>query len=217
MSATAADNPPVPARRIYARISLFGVSLLLAAFLSPYPDSPGSGKTAFLSMYSTLTGPPSIVIWKTGYSLTLYRGATPIKTYASVFGRGYADGDKAQEGDRRTPEGEFYICSMNHSKRFYKFMGLSYPGLKHAQAGLQNGLISLPEYYSIARAIQERRQPSWDTRLGGAIGIHGRLLLDTEQAPSLENWTDGCIALSNADVDELFSILSVGTPVTIIP
>ena len=53
---------------------------------------------------------------------------TPVKTYPAVFGRGYSDGDKRMTGDLRTPEGDFYICTMNPSKRFYKFMGLSYPG-----------------------------------------------------------------------------------------
>ena len=59
-----------------------------------------------------------------------------------MFGKGYGDGDKQRMGDRRTPEGDFYICTMNHSKRFYKFMGLSYPGLKHAEDGLRSGMIS---------------------------------------------------------------------------
>jgi murein L,D-transpeptidase YafK len=134
-----------------------------------------------------------------------------------VFGRGYADGDKERAGDRRTPEGEFYICSRNHSSRFYKFLGLSYPGLRHAGQGLRKGMITPGEYAGIAQAILEGRQPSWDTKLGGAVGIHGRMIEDPAAHAARQNWTDGCIALANADMDELFSLASIGMAVSIVP
>lgn len=71
----------------------------------------------------------------------------------------------------------------------------------------------------IKKAIDERQQPPWDTELGGAVGIHGRMLDDPvfPQALSRQNWTDGCIALNNSDVDEIYSVVSLGTPVTILP
>ncbi len=122
-------------------------------------------------------------------------------------------------GDRRTPEGEFYICTMNHSKLFYKFMGLSYPGLKHAEYGLRDNLITPAEYAMIKKANEERQPPPWGTRLGGAVGIHGRMF-SRAVAPLYSdemNWTDGCIALENSDVDEIYSIVTLGTPVTILP
>lgn len=206
--------------RIWRSISAvlrFTAALFCVAVLSPLPDSPANSATAMLAMLSSLDGPPSVVIWKSQYTLTLYKGSAPVKTYRAVFGKGYADGDKERYGDRRTPEGEFYICSMNTSKRFYKFMGLSYPGLKHADQGLRKGILSPSEHQAIQQAIAERRQPSWETRLGGAIGIHGRLVENAAAQQNRENWTDGCIALANVDVDELFSILAVGTPVTILP
>lgn len=207
--------------KAFWRYCSFFVRLAAAVFLvsviAPVPDAPGTTTAAFLSLFSSLPGEPAIVIWKSHYSLTLYKGDIPIKTYPAVFGRGFADGDKERSGDRRTPEGDFYICTMNHSKRFYKFMGLSYPGLKHAERGFRKGLISVKEYSEIQRAAQEGRQPPWETRLGGAVGIHGRLQGDRAALTAKDNWTDGCIALANADVDELFSIISVGTPVTILP
>ncbi len=192
-------------------------AVVLAAVLSPIPDAPGTNTAAFLSLLSLLPGETSIVIWKSHYSLTLYKGDLPVKTYPAVFGKGHPDGDKEKVGDKRTPEGDFYICTMNHSKRFYKFMGLSYPGIKHAERGLRRGLISPREYNEIELANREGRQPPWETRLGGAIGIHGRLQNDRIALTTRENWTDGCIALANADVDELFSIVALGTPVTILP
>lgn len=197
-------------------VRLAAATFLLAG-LSPLPDSPGANTAAFQALLSSLRGDPSIVIWKSHYSLTLYKGDIPVKTYAAVFGKGHPNGDKEKAGDKRTPEGDFYICTMNHSKRFYKFMGLSYPGLKHAERGLRHGLISVREYSEIERASNEGRQPPWETKLGGAIGIHGRLQDDRLALKTRENWTDGCIALANADVDELFSIISLGTQVTILP
>jgi len=195
----------------------FLTALFLVSVLSPLPDTPGTPSRELLAMLSRMEGATSLVVWKSQYSVTLFKGSSPVKTYWAVFGKGYGDGDKERTGDKRTPEGDFYVCSMNHSKRFYKFLGLSYPGLKHAAQGLQQGVITPREYQEIESAHRERRQPTWDTRLGGAIGIHGRMLEDPVVWANRQNWTDGCIALTNTDMDELFDIVSLGTPVTILP
>jgi murein L,D-transpeptidase YafK len=193
-------------------------ALLLLSCLSPLPETP-AGKTArFAAFLSSIAGQLRLVIWKSRYTVTLYKGETPVKTYRAVFGRGYLDGDKRMQGDRRTPEGEFYICTKNPSKRFYKFMGLSYPGPQHAEYGLQSGLISSREYSMIKTALSERQPPPWETRLGGAVGMHGRTLDNgSTNFFAAVNWTDGCIALDNRDVDEIYSVVSLGTPVTILP
>jgi murein L,D-transpeptidase YafK len=193
--------------------------LFLLSCLSPAPEAPAARPATFAALIGTLPGELRIVIWKSQYTLTLYKGGRPVKAYRAVFGRGYQNGDKERVGDKRTPEGKFYICTMNHSKRFYKFMGLSYPGIQHADEGLRQRLISPRQYESIRQANEERRQPPWDTRLGGAVGIHGRME-GSAIAPAGwtdPNWTDGCIALENDDVDEIFSVAALGTPVTILP
>jgi murein L,D-transpeptidase YafK len=194
-------------------------AFLLLCWISPLPEAPTRKTDAFASLLSSIAGKLKLVIWKSHYTLTLYKGETPVKTYRAVFGRGYQDGDKQRMGDRRTPEGEFYICSMNYSKRFYKFMGLSYPGLKHAEYGLRSGMISPAEYTMIRKAIEDRLSPPWETRLGGAVGIHGRIFYagKAQQPDAITNWTDGCIALDNADVDEIYHVVTLGTPVTILP
>ena len=198
------------------------ILILLAAFLlltciSPLPETPTCHADALKTLLSSLDGTVKLVIQKSRYTTILYKGETPVKTYQAVFGRGYGDGDKQRMGDRRTPEGDFYICTMNHSKRFYKFMGLSYPGLKHAEGGLRSGMIVPEEYAMIKKAIEERSSPPWETRLGGAVGIHGRTVGDARPQSGDINWTDGCIALENADVDEIYRVVSLGTPVTILP
>jgi murein L,D-transpeptidase YafK len=196
----------------------FVVLLLLLSFLSPLPGTPVRKAETFATLVAALPGEPRLVIWKSQYTLTLYKGMIPVKTYPAVFGRGYSDGDKRKMGDLRTPEGDFYICTMNPSKRFYKFMGLSYPGLKHAESGLQERLITRAEYDQIKKAVDERQPPTWSTRLGGAIGIHGRTELPGPAGRSgLMNWTEGCIALANADLDEIFSVVALGTAVTVLP
>jgi murein L,D-transpeptidase YafK len=205
-------------KNILFLVRLFTAILLLSC-ISPAPEVTAPKADIFADRLSSLSGQLRLIIWKSQYTVTLYKGDAPVKTYRAVFGRGFQDGDKRMQGDRRTPEGEFYICTMNHSKRFYKFMGLSYPDLQHAEYGLKSGMISLNEYVLIKKAIEERQPPPWDTRLGGAVGIHGRVLESAATGPSFVsmNWTDGCIALDNADVDELFSVVSLGTPVTILP
>lgn len=200
---------------LYLRLILV---ILLVSWLSDGPRVKSSTQSEFIAKVTGIPGQLALVIQKSRHVLTLYKGMTPVKSYWAAFGKGYASGDKRRKGDKRTPEGKFYICSLNHSERFYKFIGLSYPGLRHANEGLARGIISRVEYNEIARAIAERRQPPWDTALGGAIGIHGRLTdAAVKYTPRPENWTDGCIALNNQDVDEIFSVVSLGTPVYILP
>ncbi|OGW34833.1 MAG: hypothetical protein A2010_01045 [Nitrospirae bacterium GWD2_57_9] len=195
------------------------LSLLLVICLSPAPEAPAAKPATFASLLSSLPGEARLVVWKSQYTVTLYKGDRPVKTYRAVFGKGFLDGDKRRAGDKRTPEGNFFICTMNESKRFYKFMGISYPGHEHAEYGLRQGLISPRQYQMIRKASEERQPPPWDTRLGGAVGIHGRML-DSAIAPrhfTGMNWTDGCIAMENSDVDEIYSVVTIGTSVTILP
>ncbi len=194
------------------------VLALLSIALSPGPSAVAARRADLALKLVSLDGELRIVIQKSRNVLTLYKGTTPVRSYWAALGRGWQSGDKQRSGDKRTPEGEFYICSMNPSERFYKFMGISYPGIPHAEAAMQGGLITYGQYLEIWKAIVERRKPPWDTKLGGAIGIHGRVAGPAVlRPPAPENWTDGCIALNNDDVDELFGIASLGTPVTILP
>lgn len=193
--------------------------LLLAGCLSQAPNAPAPAPGASSGTPLSGTGRYRIVVSKSDYSLTLFRDDRAVKTFRAAFGKAYREGDKRSLGDKRTPEGDFYICTMHPSKRFYKFLGLSYPALKHAEYGLRSGMISEGEFLTIKKALEEGQQPPWSTRLGGAVGIHGRTVAATGgvQSPRVVNWTYGCIALDNADLDEIFSVVSIGTPVTILP
>jgi murein L,D-transpeptidase YafK len=151
---------------------------------------------------------PSLVISKARCEMELYDGEKLLKTYRIALGLNPLD-DKRKEGDGCTPEGEFYICTKNDRSRFHLFLGLSYPSEEDAERGLNAGLISKEEHDRILEALTDRRRPPWDTRLGGEIGIHG--------GGSESHWTQGGIAIENRDIEELFLIVDIGTPVTILP
>lgn len=151
---------------------------------------------------------PRIVIEKAKRKLAVFDGELLIAEFG--IGLGFApDGDKATEGDGRTPEGDFYIFTKNPESRFFLSLGISYPSREDADRGLAEGLISEAEHRAIANAIDEKRMPPQKTRLGGEIYIHG--------GSDKGDWTEGCIALKNSEMRALFDAIPVGTPVTIRP
>jgi len=124
------------------------------------------------------------------------------------IGLGFSpNGNKIREGDGRTPEGEYYICTKNQMSRFTLFLGLSYPNLKDAERGLKDGLINEDEYDKIKKAIEDKKRPDWSTQLGGKLGIHGK--------SSVFDWTAGCISLDDEDIKDLWDRVELGTPVFI--
>ena len=115
--------------------------------------------------------------------------------------------DKEKEGDNRTPEGTYYICTKTSETKYTYYMGLSYPNIKDAQRGLEKGIINQDTYNRIKKAIDAKQQPPWNTTLGGAVGIHG--------GGNKDNWTYGCIAMSNEDINILKQYTPFKTPVEI--
>lgn len=149
---------------------------------------------------------PKIIVWKSERRLDLYDGDEFVKSYR--IGLGFAtEGDKEREGDGRTPEGEYYICQKNPHSNFHLSIGMSYPNIKDATGGIRRGIITQDEYESIVNAIENGRQPPWDTALGGEIFIHGN--------GSHSDWTLGCIALDDEDIEELYEVIPVGTGVVV--
>ncbi len=149
---------------------------------------------------------PRIVVSKSKRRLLLYAGGGVVRTYRIALGANPVE-DKVREGDRATPEGDFYICVKNARSNFYLSLGLSYPNAEDAERGLRDKLITRAERDRIVRAIQNKRRPPWDTALGGEIFIHG--------GGTDGDWTWGCVALANDDIRELFDALPLGTPVRI--
>ena len=151
---------------------------------------------------------PRIVVKKAERKLFLYSGNKLVRTYRIGLGLSPV-GDKVRQGDRRTPEGDFYIFTKNDKSAFYLSLGLSYPNAAHAQRGLRDNLITKAQYDTIIQALNTGKAPPQNTKLGGDIYIHGN--------GAASDWTWGCVALEDADIRELFSVVTVGTPVTIKP
>lgn len=151
---------------------------------------------------------PRIVVMKGKRRMQLYSGGAVVRTYRIGLGLSPV-ADKVRQGDRATPEGEFYIFTKNNKSAFYLSLGISYPNLEDAERGLRDGLISRAQRDGIVRAIKRKATPPQNTRLGGDIYIHGN--------GAKSDWTWGCVALENVDMRELFDSVPVGTPVTIKP
>ena len=151
---------------------------------------------------------PRIIVFKNERRLELYSNGELARAYRVGLGTSPV-GDKVRQGDRRTPEGEFYVCIKNPKSNYYLSLGLSYPNEEDAGRGLRDGLIDRAAYNRIVNAIRSRRKPPQNTALGGDIFIHGH--------GSASDWTWGCVALDNRDIKELFDAVPVGTPVLIKP
>jgi murein L,D-transpeptidase YafK len=136
------------------------------------------------------------------------------RRYSIALGRNAA-ADKSVEGDHATPLGEFYICAKNPRSKFFLSLCISYPNAEHAQRGLTAGLIGTEEYRQILDAIHARKTPPQHTRLGGEIYIHGRGVKEAGGASSDKDWTRGCIALENSDMQDLYDLIDIGTVVRI--
>ncbi|HKO96033.1 MAG TPA: L,D-transpeptidase [Pyrinomonadaceae bacterium] len=151
---------------------------------------------------------PRIVVYKAQRRLELYSDGSLVRTYRIGLGLNPV-ADKKQQGDRATPEGEFYVFTRNNKSAFYLSLGVSYPNVEDAERGLRDGLITRSQHDAIVRAIKRKATPPQNTRLGGDIYIHGN--------GAGSDWTWGCVALENEDMRELFDAIPVGTPVTIKP
>jgi hypothetical protein len=142
--------------------------------------------------------PYSILIEKSKRELHLLKNGEVVKTYSIALGSSPID-PKEREGDRKTPEGTYWICSKNNKSNFHKSLEISYPNITDAEHGRQAHRISEREFRRIKRANMAHSEPLQHTSLGGEIYIHGGGSLRSTG----RDWTWGCIALDNADIDSL--------------
>lgn len=157
-----------------------------------------------------------IFISKSKKQLTVKKGTQTVKQFRIALGKG-GNGAKRKTGDKKTPVGIYKIIDMRDRSKFHFFMQLDYPNLLDAWYGYKNNIISAEEFKKIAVAYKAGEKPPQDTNLGGYIGIHG---LGNENEEKLYihngfNWTDGCIALTNEQINELMQYVAIGTKVII--
>lgn len=149
-----------------------------------------------------------IRVYKKKRILELYCAEKLIASFPIALGP-HPLGPKTCQGDGKTPEGLYFVCTRNEKSKYCLFLGLSYPNPADAKHGLEQGLVSETEYQALLEAAARSQRPCWDTALGGAIGIHG--------GGTLTDWTAGCIALTDTDMVSLWLHASLGTAVHILP
>ncbi|WP_319530548.1 L,D-transpeptidase family protein [uncultured Cohaesibacter sp.] len=164
----------------------------------------GLGLVVFLNASTQVDAAPSlkphqaradaIVIEKAARSLTLLRNGKEISRYRVRLGFS-PSGAKTEEGDGKTPVGEYRIDRRNDRSRFHLSLGINYPLPAQRAAAQQRGVSP-----------------------GGDIFIHGQPNRIRGLGLSIPfDWTDGCIAVSNREIEEIFSLVAIGTKVTILP
>ena len=143
---------------------------------------------------SRRSGDYAIVVDKLHHKCHLYRAGTLARTYDVDLGGPV--GDKLRAGDRATPEGTYKIMQKRGlgQTTYYKALLINYPN---------------DEDRARFALAQQKGWISRRSRIGGLIEIHG-------EGGRREDWTLGCVALANRDMDDLFSHVQVGTPVTIV-
>jgi murein L,D-transpeptidase YafK len=135
-----------------------------------------------------------IVVDKSDHTLTLYHDQVKLQTYK--VSPGSNSGPKQHAGDRKTPEGLYIVDAKNSSSKFHHAFHLSYPNAQ-----------------DVARAKKLGVDP------GGDIEIHGQMNSLAWLGPLSRHfdWTAGCIALTNDEIDAIWPIVPTGTSVEIKP
>jgi len=190
--------------KLFLFSSILLTTILIVAFANSHQKSEFSQSSESLPPMKN----PRLVVKKKDRKLELFDGGKLIKTYQIALGFA-PEGDKEKQGDGKTPEGEFYIFTKNAQSKFYLSLGISYPNIEDAERGFKTKLITKAQHEKIIQAIQNKKTPLQNTKLGGEIYIHG--------GGSASDWTLGCVALENEEIKELFDWLPVGTSVKIEP
>jgi murein L,D-transpeptidase YafK len=140
-------------------------------------------------------GVDHVVVYKHERRLVLLSQGREVRSYRVALGA-EPRGPKMRQGDHRTPEGSYVLDSRNPNSHFYKAFHISYPNSKDVAAAKKFGVSP-----------------------GGDIMLHGlpKQYAFVGKAHALHDWTDGCIAVSNEELDEIWSLVRVGTPIEIKP
>lgn len=136
-----------------------------------------------------------LFLQKKARKLTAYSNGKPVRVY--LVSLGFAPvGPKEVQGDGKTPEGKYSIDGKNPHSAYYKNLGISYPDSKDRKNAQKLG-----------------KSP------GGDIKIHGLApsFAEIGEEHLLTDWTHGCIAVTNPEMEELYTRTAVGTPIEIVP
>lgn len=163
-----------------------------------------------------------LIAFKSSYRMYLCSKGKKLKEYAIALGQAPL-GHKQQQGDNRTPEGEYRIIQKSlgpFSGNYAEFLGdawmrINYPNNFDAAAGLKKGKITAAQKEAIVKANASGKEPLKTTVLGGGIGLHGWAGNWTDNGQ--QNLTWGCISLNNGDLLDLYKRIGLQTPIIIHP
>jgi len=158
----------------------------------------------------------SLVIDRKTFTLNVFEDTIFVKSYRVSFGRNLGD-KKKLSNDGATPVGSYKICKITGDYQYHKFLRLNYPNLEDSKEALRKSLITQKQYDDLQFQFYYEDCVDENTVLGGNIGIHGigRLNAIFKNLPFVYNWTDGSVALSNEDLDEILTVIKEGTEVVI--
>ena len=162
-----------------------------------------------VSLQQSVEPSTRIYVSKMSKELTLIADNKVVGKWPCSLGEFSANGTKKKQGDRTTPNGDYYICVRNDKSAYHLSLGLSYPDKAAADRGFESGIISKEEKDTIYSAIDRKVCPPWDTALGGAIMIHGNYQKGIPTA--------GCVAVSNDVMDIIWPYGQLGIKVTVGP
>lgn len=147
-------------------------------------------------------------------SLEVFAGKSSLFRIEGIsIGRGGATRNKIK-GDHKTPLGTYRVAWFNSHSRFHRFLGLDYPKREQVERAFHRGDIDAREHERLLAALFTAKAPPQDSPLGGYIGIHG-LGRGSPELHEIANWTEGCVALTNEQIERLQRYVRVGTPVVI--
>jgi len=195
-------------------IAIFFFGVIIYGVILNLRDVPLS--EALLKNGYTEISNPKIIVDRHNYTLGIYEDSVLIKNYRVCFGKSVQK-DKTRAGDNATPVGVYKICKIYTTHKYHKYFQINYPNLEDGGNALRKGWISQKEYNDIKFQFYYEGCTKYHNILGGDIGIHGigELNYIFKNLPFVYNWTNGSIAMSNENIDEIYSVIREGTEVVI--
>lgn len=172
--------------------------LVLPVLISLFLSACGKGQASVakpkpLPVIAAGVKADAILVDKSDRTLILYKGSREIARYSGIHFGDVPAGHKQFEGDEKTPEGTYRISGRNPGSLYHRSLKISYPNAADA-----------------AYAKSKGKSP------GGDIFIHGQP--NARKGPAISrDWTDGCIAVSNAEIKQLWQVVPDGAKITIRP
>ena len=148
------------------------------------------------------------------FTLTVMRGENPLTVFESIAIGQNGTSRTRVRNDGRTPLGTYRINAVRNSSQYHRFFAIDFPNFADAREAVAAGVIDQDTFLRIRGAHEHGRAPPQDTPLGGNLGIHGVGNGDARVHEDY-NWTDGCIALTNEQIDALTPYIEPGMIVVI--